>query len=740
MNYKLLLYLSIRYIKAHKTLFLPFIIIIFLSTFLISTAFIIKDSYDDYALRLAQKQNGAWDVSYAYQGINYLNDYDKQLINEQLTPIMYEEYLPYYKNTREESFRAVTNFDVLPITLIEGTYPTNTDELLIEQSFSNSTNYTIGNKITVYDDGTKHTYTITGTIREVLDLPITRFYTYLDDTTQAFTVYANIKDGYVQNFYSESQTFILNEEVVNVKYHLNKSFEVTYPIFISFLCLCAFIFIYNATSLYLHKKQTYLTQLHMLGATKKQVIVCIFFEFFLLCGTLFCISLCSSLLLWYLVFYIFGNLLTQHLKLSIPFQYVLENEHLVLLCSIILVIFILSFLLTIKKTHKPKRLKLHFRNVKFHRLPLQLRIALLDTIRTGYSRYIILTLTICSTLFLTTQYIVKNWLKEQKTLVANAYDVTASFNLFSHNANQVNETLHQMQQTCTTYQASECFIQYSIQHEIYIGDMTVTGYTLDATTYQNLLKKHNLSNQDIILVHQNASNQLHDEMHIHILDSGRSQIEISSVPYTQIYDETLPISTLDDMIALIPPSLTSQWMNTYPSTYVSGDIQIQSEQSNEIASALSTMSSLQDNDLIYVQNHVENMKQFEKDQGAIRIFIYGFHFTIMLIAVFVLFNLLSQYMAQIKRELSLLNIIGMSKKNIQIQFIQRAIIFTTISIFLFISIDCMITYLIQSLTTLSFDILLLMKYTIGYCMVLLFFMVILTLLILRKTTKTQHNG
>lgn len=133
----------------------------------------------------------------------------------------------------------------------------------------------------------------------------------------------------------------------------------------------------------------------------------------------------------------------------------------------------------------------------------------------------------------------------------------------------------------------------------------------------------------------------------------------------------------------------------------------------------------------------ENVKLTAQLDGTIRIFIYGFYFIIMIIAVFVLFNLLSQYMAQIKRELFLLNIIGMSKKNIQIQFIQRAIIFTTISIFLFIGIEYMIMYLLQSLTTISFDILLLMKYTISYCMVLLCFMVILTLLILRNTAKSS---
>lgn len=535
MNHKLLLTLSIRYIKTHKTVFLPFIIIIFLTTFLISSAFIIKDSYDDYALRLAEKQYGAWDVSYTYKAIDYLSDYDKQLINEQLNPIMFEKYLHYYyKNTKDESFRAVTNFDILPITLLKGAYPKNTTELLIEQSFSNSTNYTIGDTITVYDNnGIEHSYTITGIIKEVLDLPIARFYTYLEDTSQAYTVYANIKNGYIQNFHSDNQTFSLNEEVIRTKYHLNKSFNFIYLIFICFLCLCAFIFLYNATSLYFYKKQTYLTQLYSLGATKKQVIVCIFFEFFLLCGVLFFISLFGSLVLWHFIFSILGNILAQHLKLSIPFQFVLKDNHFILLCSLILLIFILSFLLIVKKTFKRKKLKLHFRNVKFHRFSLQLKIALLDTIRTGYSKYIIFTLTICSTLFLTTQYIVENWIKEQKTLVENTYDVTASFNLFSHNTNQIDNILYQIQHTCLTYQASECSVQYSIQHEIHIDDLIVTGYTLDETTYKNFLKKHNLSNQDIILVHKNASNSLYNEMSIHILDSGRSQIEILSVPYIQ---------------------------------------------------------------------------------------------------------------------------------------------------------------------------------------------------------------
>ena len=644
MHYKFLIQLSIRYIKAHKRLFLPLLIIIFLSTFLLSTAYVIKDVYDDYTLRLSQKQNGAWDLSYAYESIYSLSDEEKQLIDEALTPLMYEAYLSYYyKDKLTESMLAVTNFEVLPLTLLKGTFPTNENELLIEQSFALSEQYAVGDEIVVFDESeTPHTFTITGIMKNTITLPTTSFYTYLENKEEAFSVYANIKnEDTIQDFRLYEHTFTLNEEVIKAKYHLNTSFERSYLLFIVFLCLCAFIFIYNASSIYLQKKRTYITQLHMLGATKKQITILTFFEFFFVCGLLFILSLCSSLGIWYLLLQILGNLLTAFLSLSIPFQFVLLTKHIIILGIIIFTIFILSFLLLFRKSNNHQKKKLYFRKTTCKRFPLHVRIAVLDTIRTRYSTYIMLTLLICSTLFLTTQYMVESWLNESKTNYVYEDDITASFNLFNKGSTELTNFIQEIETLCDAYGVEKCTIQYGVQSEIQIGDTILSGYSLDTKSYETIINQQLLSDDGVIVISQTTQIQYTEDMFIHILDQWQSQLGVQMIPYKQIYEEDLPINTLDDSIVLIPSSLTAQWLSAYPSTYISGDIQICSEYYNAITEQLASLSSLSQSDEIYIQNNVENMKQFKRDTGVIRLFIYGFHMIIFLITILVLYNLLS---------------------------------------------------------------------------------------------------
>lgn len=118
MHFKYLFYLSRRYIKAHRKQFIPFTVIIFLSTLLFTSVYVIKDTFNNYSLRLAEKQYGKWDIKYPAQISELLTNEEITFLNGQTIPKVYEEYLPYHYKTLDLVFRSVSTFDdTLPITL-----------------------------------------------------------------------------------------------------------------------------------------------------------------------------------------------------------------------------------------------------------------------------------------------------------------------------------------------------------------------------------------------------------------------------------------------------------------------------------------------------------------------------------------------------------------------------------------------------------------------------------------------
>ena len=151
--------------------------------------------------------------------------------------------------------------------------------------------------------------------------------------------------------------------------------------------------------------------------------------------------------------------------------------------------------------------------------------------------------------------------------------------------------------------------------------------------------------------------------------------------YLKIKDEELMEDFIYyDAIVLLPPSLTAQWIDTYSDTYVSGSLLINSENHKQIAEQLNTISIVQSDDHMYVINNRENLQQFYRDTGAIRIFIYGLNFSVLAVCLFIIYNILTQYCMKNKREVNLLLTLGMTKRKVKLFFIERAVILSLTSI------------------------------------------------------------
>ena len=108
-----------KYRSRNKKSYVLLFSILFLCTFLLTSLFVVKDSYDLYRINAAKSFYGDYDVKYTA----YAYTQNKEYTDTYLDSLSYETPMPYaYKGTFD-SLVSTTNFSVYPIRLIEGKYP-----------------------------------------------------------------------------------------------------------------------------------------------------------------------------------------------------------------------------------------------------------------------------------------------------------------------------------------------------------------------------------------------------------------------------------------------------------------------------------------------------------------------------------------------------------------------------------------------------------------------------------------
>ncbi len=695
MNCKYIFQLSIKYIRAHKKMFFPFIIIVFLSSFLLTSIYVVKDSYDLYNLQISEKRFGKWDFSYFPQALSSYSFDKLDFIQTNTDTIMYENSISYEPKTVSHSilkysFKAVSAFDVLPIIMLEGAYPANENEIMVNTSFMEQNKLKIGNTLPFQnEEGEIKNYTITGTYKNYANFPTPDFYTYLENKAEAFTIYADAKDKttllQLIDMADENPeiNLHLNTSVTNAKYHLNEKFEFLYLMFTIFIYVCSFLFIVNSLHMYIKKKEPYLQQMFTLGATKKQMQLSSFFEFFLVCGSCFLLSFLFSILLWKTLFTAGSDWLQTHLQLSFAFIYQLTPNHFISLILCNTLTFLLCYVIAMWKNRKHKSVKLHFRSIRLNFLPVISRLTGLEILRTGFGKFIIISLTLCSILLQTTHIVVEYWIHDRSTYVRNDADITASFSLFNHNSKEILQFITEIETICENNDATTCSISYGIlSNAIFSLDTLIPAYSINPSAYQHFLNDHPIINKNTpILIYRDESPVSYEEMKIQILSTYQEELDAIPMQYQIVQDKDFMKNyTYTDAIVLIPPSLNAQWIDTYADTYIDTSLLIDSKNHKQITDQLKTISILKSEDVAYVNDNKESLQQFYRDSNAIRIFIYGLNFSILAICLFIIYNILTQYCMKNNKEINLLITIGMTKRNIKQFFINRAIILSIISI------------------------------------------------------------
>ena len=421
-----------KYRSRNKKSYVLLLSILFLCTFLLTSLFVVKDSYDQYRINAAKSFDGDYDVKYTTHAYTQ----NKEYTDTYLDSLSYETPLPYaYKGTFD-SLVSTTNFSVYPIRLIEGKFP-KSNEVLIHKKYQNK--YKVQDTIKLYSDQDSKVYTISGVYENLNNQLVNySFYTATNSKKDAMYVYANLKDKSAIATLPV-QDYELNSDMVVAKYHLNVEYENIFKFLILFMSVCCFLFVYSVLSVHLKKKKAFYDQLYILGMNKKKIRLYMIKEYTLLFALIECMGIGFTLLLW--------GLFLQWIQMNLPFSLHISKYHLCILLLILFVQYIFVFGLSLVR---PKHY--FFRKLNISNL------SIIETMRNGNGLFIALIVAMSSMFICVSMQSLTSWIQTNQQEVQYEHDVSATFNIFDHTL--IPEFIEESKEILKSYEHEfNCIIQ-----------------------------------------------------------------------------------------------------------------------------------------------------------------------------------------------------------------------------------------------------------------------------------------
>ena len=721
--YKYLMKLNLRYISKHKKLYIHFIIGIFLSTFLLSSIYIVKNSYDNFNLKSTSYLTGEWEVRYYHHNIPDMKEELKQLIDEGLINLTYTTNEGYHYNTTSNVVTFVSEFNnLINVNLIEGKYPTTNSEIIINEKLALKDALKIGDKITMSNfEHVSKDFEIVGFSSSPIDLGL---YSYLEDDSNIEMVYAQIQDKRYLELLGDAQVFMFNDTYLNTKYYGNTSFDYTINLFVLFVFGCMLIQMYNSTKIYLKKKANYMQSLYYVGATNKQRFLMTFLEFFFINILIMLISFIVSIGIWNLLINGLSIFIKNLLDSQIDFNYVFNLKYQVFVIIMVLLICLLSMLVALRFSLRNKYKKLRLRNIKFKKISISSRLGLLDIIRKRYGIIICLSIYVSSILFMCSQIIIESWLHNYEVTLDTEENINASYALY----NVTRESLD------TFYKELDRVSELS-KNSSYEVIITISGMGYINEDYNELsliYRENENSDNELLALVTEKDNIPYEKLTFELTNQWSIPIDTLSLEYSILKKEEVKFA-YSGAYLLISKELLYSWLDYYDNIAISGNIILKSDNLMKSEELMNALITLEGDNYIYIHNNVQIMNHFTSVKNSIRILVYTLNSIIIFVCLFMIYGMLSQYLQNRKEEIQLLTYIGMHTKQLKKQFIVQSIIYAFLSILLLIPSYLMIINIINKYFSLNHSMLIVQIIIISVVIVIL--LITLMLINLNKELK-----
>lgn len=611
-----------KYRRRNKKSYVLLFSILFLCTFLLTSLFVVKDSYDLYRINAAKGFYGDYDVKYTAHAYTQ----NKEYTDTYLDSLSYETPMPYeYKGTFD-SLVSTTNFSVYPIRLIEGKYP-KSNEVLIHKKYQNK--YKVGDTIKLYSDQKSKEYTISGVYENQNNQLVNySFYTTTNSKKDVMYVYANLKDKSAIATLPV-QDYELNSDMVVAKYHLNAEYENIFKFLILFMSICCFLFIYSVLSVHLKKKKAFYDQLYILGMNKKKIRLYMIKEYTLLFTLIECMGIGFTLLLW--------GLFLKWIQMNLPFSLHISKYHLCILLLILFIQYIFAFGLSLVR---PK----HYFFRKFNISNL----SIIETMRNGNGLFIALIVAMNSMFICVSMQSLTSWIQTNQQEVQYEHDVSATFNIFDHTL--IPEFIEESKEILKSYEHE---FNYTIQCDANINNEQIETKVTD---------EYN----DFVL-----SNSYEDNIRLHLYKQGGELIDVLDL---SVEEHT---NSGDNKVLYIPESKVMEWLNSYPDTFITGDLWVNTKQPVLLKKKLDHIQ-LSRRDDFYVVDNKTDAKNLVEIMNMCQKIVQFYQFVLMITSIVIVYMQLYQHFYSHKNEYDLLHTIGMSYKKICRMYIVKLLSFITI--------------------------------------------------------------
>lgn len=611
-----------KYRSRNKKSYVLLLSILFLCTFLLTSLFVVKDSYDQYRINAAKSFDGDYDVKYT----TFAYTQNKEYTDTYLDSLSYETPLPYMYKGTFDSLVSTTNFSVYPIRLIEGEYP-KSNEVLIHKKYLNK--YKVGDTVKLYADQDSKEYKISGVYENLNNQLINySFYTSTHSKKDAMYVYANLKDKSAIATLPV-QDYELNSDMVLAKYHLNVEYENIFKFLILFMSVCCFLFVYSVLSVHLKKKKAFYDQLYILGVNKKKIRLSMMKEYTSFFVGIECIGIGFTFVLW--------GLFLKWIQMNLPFSLNLSRYHLCILLLILVVQYVTAFGLSLVR-HK------HY----FFRKLIISNLSIIETVRNGNGLFIAMIVAMSSMFMCMSMQSLTFWIQTNQQEVSYEHDVSATFNIFDHTL--IPEFIEESKEILKSYEHE---FNYNIQCDANINNEQIETKITD---------EYN----DFIL-----SNSYEDNVRLHLYKQSGELIDVLDIPVEE------HIHNGDNKVLYIPESKVMEWLNAYPDTFITGDLWVNTKQSALLKKKLNHIR-LSRRDEFYVLDNKTDAKNLVEIMNMCQKIVQFYQLILMITSIVIVYMQLYQHFYSHKNEYDLLHTIGMSYKRIRRMYIVKLLTFIII--------------------------------------------------------------
>ena len=611
-----------KYRSRNKKSYVLLLSILFLCTFLLTSLFVVKDSYDQYRINAAKSFYGDYDVKYT----TFAYTQNKEYTDTYLDSLSYETPLPYMYKGTFDSLVSTTNFSVYPIRLIEGEYP-KSNEVLIHKKYQNK--YKVGDTIKLYADQDSKEYKISGVYENLNNQLVNySFYTSTHSKKHAMYVYANLKNKSAIATLPV-QDYELNSDMVVAKYHLNVEYENIFKFLILFMSGCCFLFVYSVLSVHLKKKKAFYDQLYILGMNKKNIRLSMIKEYTLLFVGIECMGIGFTFVLW--------GLFLKWIQMNLPFSLNLSRYHLCILLLILFVQYVSAFGLSLVRQKHYFFRKLHISN-----------LSIVETMRNGNGLFIAMIVAMSSMFMCVSMQSLTSWIQTNKQEVSYEHDVSATFNIFDHTL--IPEFIEESKEILKSYEHE---FNYNIQCDANINNEQIET---------KITNEYN----DFVL-----SNSYEDNVRLHLYKQSGELIDVLDIPVEEHIKEG------DNKVLYIPESKVMEWLNAYPDTFITGDLWVNTKQSALLKKKLDHIQ-LSRRDDFYVLDNKTDAKNLAEIMNMCQKIVQFYQLILMITSIVIVYMQLYQHFYSHKNEYDLLHTIGMSYKRIRRMYTVKLLVFITI--------------------------------------------------------------